>query len=605
MANPSFWRIDEFVKTAQGIAAAGAQVFITTQPSNTSAYPPTPVASLFADSLGVTPITQPLIADGFGHVAAYVASGTYTLTVAYNNVIQNVYADQSYGLGGGSEGSEVQVNGVELDLANFNSISPAAPALNVNVTFQKDVSGNVSAYTLTPTQLPGTNLPTAGSTSPTPVFSFQEVPPTLNPSIYVQDVNGNWHAQAGIDTFTSVVGNIASSPDGVLTFLKKTWFRDSQKENQIKKNAFVSLNHIVGVGTAHDNQDAMLGGNMWNNSGNIQAFSISNNVVTFIYTSNIWLYGTSLFLPGQIAVPTGMSVGTYLNNQNLRVLSYDISNPVFPKLTAAFTHANVNQTNDGGTLEQAVHSMEGIQLEIDLVGTPVMVIGAVDAELSTASFQFNDNHTGSIDSPPYAANCIRASYYRQSGVWGAVTDFGSCVRAQFVNNAATSALGSEFSCYLTAKSGDFASSPSLIYNSFKANAPVVRFSSLNTGFLAADHGTNILDNAIRVESGAKDSSACLFGGPIVFGTHGVLRTARATATAPGNKDAAGQLVYASATTASYVFTETYSVAPCVFIQPNIPGSTTFTITAIDTTGFTVTASGAFTGTVSYFTVGLN
>lgn len=602
MANPSFWRVDEFVKTAQGVAAAGAQVFLTTQPSNTSVFPPTPLALLFADPLGVTPLTQPLIADGFGHVFAYVAGGTYTLTVAYGSVIQQVFADQSYGLGGGSEGSTVQVNGAEQDLANFNSIAPAAPANNANVTFQVDVNGNITAYAPTPTQFSGAIVPTAGSASPTPVFGFQQAPTTINPSIYVQDTNGNWHAQAGIDTTTSPVGNTATNPDGTLTFLRRTYFRDTQKSTQVKKNAFVSFNHIAGVGTADNNQDAMLGGSMWNNSGNIGSFSILNGVVTFTYTSNSWSYGTSLFLPGQKVIPSGMAVGTYLNAQLLTVLTYTVLSGSSFQLTASFAHADVTVTSDSGKLEQSFQSMAGIQLEMDLVGAPTFE-AAVDGEVSSASFQISDNHVGAIDGPQYGINCVRASYFRQTGTWTSVTDFGSCYHAQFVNNATDNAQGTQFSNFLST-AGDFGPSPSLWFSGFKALTPSPRFSLQNVGFYAQNYGTNGADWAIRVD-GAKDASACLLSGPVVLNTHGVLRTARANATAPGNTDAAGQLVYATATTASYVFTETYSVAPCVFIQPNVPGVVLFTITAISTTGFTVTASAPFTGTVSYFTVGLN
>ena len=98
MAIPAFWRIDEFVKAANGYAMANGQVFFCTQPANTVAFPPSPLVQLYADPFGLTPISQPLVCDGFGHVDAYVAAGTYTMVVALSNVIQNVYADQSYGL---------------------------------------------------------------------------------------------------------------------------------------------------------------------------------------------------------------------------------------------------------------------------------------------------------------------------------------------------------------------------------------------------------------------------------------------------------------------------------------------------------------------------
>ena len=51
-------------------------------------------------------------------------------------------------------GSSVQINGSVINNPNFNSTTPAAGASGTNVTFQSDVSGNVSAYLVLPTSLP-------------------------------------------------------------------------------------------------------------------------------------------------------------------------------------------------------------------------------------------------------------------------------------------------------------------------------------------------------------------------------------------------------------------------------------------------------------------
>jgi hypothetical protein len=58
-------------------------------------------------------------------------------------------------------------------------------------------------------------------------------------------------------------------------------------------------------------------------------------------------------------------------------------------------------------------------------------------------------------------------------------------------------------------------------------------------------------------------------------------------------------------TCSYTFTETYTQNPMVFITPALPSTTTFTVSALSTSGFTVTASAGFLGIVNYFTVGQN
>ena len=96
----SVFRRDEFVRSVQGQSVPGAEVFVCTQPANATAFPPTPLASIFSDPAGTIPIIQPVITDGFGHCAFYVVAGTYTVVVANNNVIQQIYPDQLIGSNG-------------------------------------------------------------------------------------------------------------------------------------------------------------------------------------------------------------------------------------------------------------------------------------------------------------------------------------------------------------------------------------------------------------------------------------------------------------------------------------------------------------------------
>lgn len=120
MAANTFFRYDTWVKSATGPAVAGAQVFVCTQPANTALFPPTPLASIYSDSGGLVPITQPIITDGFGHANFYALPGLYTVVIALNGVIQQVYPDQSLGGigtagggGGGISGSILlETNGV-------------------------------------------------------------------------------------------------------------------------------------------------------------------------------------------------------------------------------------------------------------------------------------------------------------------------------------------------------------------------------------------------------------------------------------------------------------------------------------------------------------
>lgn len=129
MPTPSFFRNDGWVKSAQGAAVPGAQIYVCSQPANVDTVPPSPLADLFEDAEGLVPITQPILTDGFGHYDFYVAPDTYTVVVAASGVIQQVYIDQSIGLAGGSGSVELQVNGVDnesqevLDLADSDTIT--------------------------------------------------------------------------------------------------------------------------------------------------------------------------------------------------------------------------------------------------------------------------------------------------------------------------------------------------------------------------------------------------------------------------------------------------------------------------------------------------
>ena len=90
-------RSDGWVKAVTGSAVSGAQVYVCSQPANTAFLPPTPLASIFSDSAGLIPITQPVLTDGFGHYDFYVQAGTYTVVVGLGGVIQQVYPDQNVG----------------------------------------------------------------------------------------------------------------------------------------------------------------------------------------------------------------------------------------------------------------------------------------------------------------------------------------------------------------------------------------------------------------------------------------------------------------------------------------------------------------------------
>lgn len=141
----NYFRTDGWVKSTQGPAVPGAQVYVCTQPANATALPPTPLANIFSDVNGLVPITQPIITDGFGHYDFYAAAAVYTVVVGLGGVIQQVYPDQSVGGasgttgGGGGTALSIQVNGsptVNQLLANFRGTGGTSVA--------SDGSGNIT-----------------------------------------------------------------------------------------------------------------------------------------------------------------------------------------------------------------------------------------------------------------------------------------------------------------------------------------------------------------------------------------------------------------------------------------------------------------------------
>lgn len=77
---PSVFRFDNSINSAGlGQAVQGVLVYVLTQPANTNVFPPTPLASLFTDSTGTTPLANPVVTDGNGNFFFYAASAQYTL----------------------------------------------------------------------------------------------------------------------------------------------------------------------------------------------------------------------------------------------------------------------------------------------------------------------------------------------------------------------------------------------------------------------------------------------------------------------------------------------------------------------------------------------
>lgn len=135
------FRTDGWVKTAQGPAVPGAQIYVCTQPANIAALPPTPLANIFSDPQGLVPITQPIITDGFGHYDFYAAAGVYTTIVGLGGLIQQVYPDQSIGGAGSSGGTALilETNGTPNGDQLLQNLIAGA-----NVTLTDDDAGNIT-----------------------------------------------------------------------------------------------------------------------------------------------------------------------------------------------------------------------------------------------------------------------------------------------------------------------------------------------------------------------------------------------------------------------------------------------------------------------------
>jgi len=124
----NFYRSDGWVKTTQGPAVSGAQVYILSQPANVTPpitpprstpvpFTPNPQVQVYSDA-GFTPVVQPVITDGFGHYDFYVLPGLYTVAIYYGGKLQQYYVDQSIGNVGSSSGTSILLS--TNNTPNFN-----------------------------------------------------------------------------------------------------------------------------------------------------------------------------------------------------------------------------------------------------------------------------------------------------------------------------------------------------------------------------------------------------------------------------------------------------------------------------------------------------
>jgi len=136
----TYGRLDFSLQNAQGQAISGAQINVYTQASCGATAGA--LATLYPTATGGTPLTQPLLTDGFGHQFAYMTAGC--VTVVYNSPYTGTltYPDQQPQIGGGCAGSNTissgctaatTAAGAAANIVNGNPIAPSSIAQNVAI----------------------------------------------------------------------------------------------------------------------------------------------------------------------------------------------------------------------------------------------------------------------------------------------------------------------------------------------------------------------------------------------------------------------------------------------------------------------------------------
>lgn len=209
---PTYFRSDGWVKAVTGQAVPGAQVYVATQPANTTFLPPTPAASIFSDPDGLVPITQPILTDGFGHYDFYVLPGTYTVVIGLGGVIQQVYPDQSIGIAGG--GGTVTSVGLTADPGNILTVtgSPITDSGDIALSFST-VAANTALMgpTSGPVAVPSFRQPRFADLSSNIAVSQMNSGTGASSSTFWRG-DGTWAAAGGSATSLQGVDLSSSTP---------------------------------------------------------------------------------------------------------------------------------------------------------------------------------------------------------------------------------------------------------------------------------------------------------------------------------------------------------------------------------------------------------
>jgi hypothetical protein len=150
----TYFRLQGSINSVQGQALDGVDVYVCTQPASTGSIPPSPLATIYADSIG-TALANPVVSDGNGNWFFYADPALYTIVVydPAQRIETTVFADQAVVTpGGGSVNSvgltmpaEFTVAGSPVSTSGTLAVSKAA--VNANLVAAGPASGSAAAWT--------------------------------------------------------------------------------------------------------------------------------------------------------------------------------------------------------------------------------------------------------------------------------------------------------------------------------------------------------------------------------------------------------------------------------------------------------------------------
>jgi hypothetical protein len=268
-------------------------------------------------------------------------------------------------------------------------------------------------------------------------------------------------------------------------------------------------------------------------------------------------------------------------------------------------------TDMSATESRIFTNIHQIYTEHRISGAPILTPNATETAVTGARITVPDNHTNTWSAAYVAAVVGLWSHTSTTNTvpyGGGINCVG--VLGQSNNNNPSTTMGFPNFIGVLGQATDSSGGAAQQIIGYGGYFQATGFHNLNVGVRIPNHppgsgtGWNFLSDTSGANSGYVGIAGHLIMNANASG-HSAIRTARFNDGAPGNTDVAGVLTFSAATTATYTFTEGYSAAPVIVISPVNPGTTTFTITSLTTTAFTVTASASFTGNVNYIMVGRN